>query len=987
MRIFRSAAALILILCLLLPFCLGGCAENKKGEALLIPEDLSISPEELCCRENICYVDSQLLLTAEAGTQYTDIKALVRKAGGKIIGCIPFSGDYHIDFPRGKTWEELEALCGSWEAEGFVERVTLHRVFPSEEHSLDYRQDPWGGDDTWNQQKPAGNTWWAEAIRLPEVWELDIWDNLPEGAPKLGIIDGSFDTDHEELQSVFRQLWYNTPIDNDHGTNMAGLIAARMGNGTDFAGAASCAEPKLYGFSMHGTVGVKGRAADQYYSDVIFKYAISLMLGEGVRAINISLGCDSMIYAAQYGDPERKAAALEHLEYYTESMTGFFRRAMDAGYDFLIMKSGGNGSRKNWVAEPLSQANYGYAHYGKEDSGGEICSARFDELGAITDPVVREHIVTVGAAEQADKKGTAYLRCDFSSTDCDVYAPGKAILSLVSKPGGSLVKQGTSQAAAIVTGIVGLVWAVNPELSAKQVKQLLILSGGSRALENNKFPAPEYSGESVPLVDAAYAVKAAMSLTGKGGSTGSLASVTGYLYTMEQDGQGNLEEVPRSGIAVTITGSDGTVTELESSKWGSFDVFLPQGEYVLEANGEGFFPRKQSFVLKERGAVYLPLELEAVPLVTDAVHLHAPSYDEPSGILYSIPRVNLPEDLAAEVNGEILEELMDYVNPSHSSSRGMSYLWAKKEDILSILVLCGEDYNTAMSQFYVYNLSLEAGTALENSRLWEAFDLTREEYFEKLKNAVSAYYSKINLSGFPESYLAHCVNQTKKSLSQENLEEAKPYIDGSGELCVAMKVYSFGGPDYHWSLFNLTGKDTPVRPAYGSDSISRCCWVTDPSAPYSRYIGSGCWEQYASSGQKATGYAIVDVDGDGRDELIVDIQGFSPEFHEHLVFTLTEDNEILLAGRLYTYLCLAYSQEQKCLGYAYPRETAGSSYHCASLDGDILYKTLTLHKDGGNCTVTDYGMDGKACCTQSITDEAYRKIMDSFCQIAWQEMP
>lgn len=987
MRVFRSASAVILIACLLLPLCLGGCTGEKAGETLLIPEELSLSPEELCYRDTVCYVDSQLLLTAEEGTKYTDIKALVRKAGGKIIGCIPFSGDYHIDFPRGKTWEELETLRGSWEEEDFVERVTLHRVFPSDERSPDYRKDSWNGDDNWNQQKPSGSNWWAEAVRLPEVWELDIWDDLPKGAPKLGIIDDSFDTNHEDLWSVFTELWYNTPQSGSHGTKMSGLIAAEMGNGIAIAGAASCAEPKLYGFSMDGLAGVKGRFADQYYSDITYKYAISLLLGKGVRAINISLGSDAMIYAAQYGEPERKAAALEHLEYFSESMTGFFRRALDAGYDFLIMKSGGNGSRKDWQKESLSEYPYGYYHHENTDPNGAICSARYDELGAITDPVVREHIVTVGAAEQANRKGTVYVRCDFSSTDCDVYAPGKNILSLDHSPEGVSSWQGTSQAAAIVTGIAGLVWAVNPELSAGQVKQLLTLSGGVRVLENNTFPAPEYSGETVPLVDAAYAVKAAMTLTGKGGSTGTLASVTGYLYTMEQDGQGNLEEVPRSGVTVTITGSDGTVTELESSKWGSFDVFLPQGEYILQADAEGCFPREQSFVLKEGRAVYLPLELEAVPLVTDAVHLHAPSYDEPSGILYSIPRVNLPEDLAAEVNGQILEELMDYVNPNRSDSRGMSYLWAKNGDILSILVLCGEDYNTAMSRFYVYNISLEAGTALENSRIWEACGLTREEYFEKLRNAVSASYSKTDINSFPEYYRTYCANQVKRSLSQENLEEALPYINGAGDLCVAIKVYSFAGPDYHWFLFNLTGRDEPLRPGYGSDSISRCDWVTDPADPYGRFIRSGCWKLYALDEQKAAGYAIVDIDGNGRDELILDTQGLSPEFHDHLVFTLTEDNEILIAARLYTYQCIAYSGEQKCLGYAYPRETAGGSYHCAHLDGNILYRTLTLHNDGGNYTVTDYGTDGKAVSTQPITPEAYQKIMGSFCGIDWQEMP
>ena len=69
------------------------------------------------------------------------------------------------------------------------------------------------------------------------------------------------------------------------------------------------------------------------------EYSIAVMLNEGVKAINLSIGYNEMLVAAQNGAEN----ALKDLETYSGAMETFLSKCLDAGYDFLIVKSSGNG--------------------------------------------------------------------------------------------------------------------------------------------------------------------------------------------------------------------------------------------------------------------------------------------------------------------------------------------------------------------------------------------------------------------------------------------------------------------------------------------------------------------------------------------------------------------------------------------------------------------------------------------------------------------
>lgn len=117
-----------------------------------------------------------------------------------------------------------------------------------------------------DESNPDGLNWWAEAIHMLSVWNMD----LDLQTVKVGIIDSMFDITHEDFkEDKFVKVWnnpanqegvcnvaelYESAANKDeagtiaHGTHVAGIIAGQAGNGVGITGISQNAE--LYGFSI-----------------------------------------------------------------------------------------------------------------------------------------------------------------------------------------------------------------------------------------------------------------------------------------------------------------------------------------------------------------------------------------------------------------------------------------------------------------------------------------------------------------------------------------------------------------------------------------------------------------------------------------------------------------------------------------------------------------------------------------------------------------
>ena len=584
----------------------------------------AIDPDTVVESGDLHYVDGQILVTGVADATYDELEALLAQSGGEVVGYLSITNDYQVDLAGDLTYDELVALCAELEQSELVESASVAYVEEATTDSVDYTADPWiDADDAsdtsgsvWSTTTASGKNWWAEAIGMVSVWEMD----LDLATVKVGIIDTMFDLCNEDLDEAFAATWYNPTNDDGscavcelyaaevagshHGTHVAGIIAAEAENGFGIAGVAQNAE--LYGFALY---------SDEYHESGVvswssvfsFKYAIALMLGEGVKVINISMGWNGVVEGAAAGDEW----ALELLQTSSDSLASFLSKYVDAGYEFLICKGAGN----------------------------DGLEASYDILCAIEDEAVAERIIVVGNAALGSMY---YFAADSSNYGdrVDVWAPGTDILSDL--PGNVTgLLSGTSMASPVVAGVAALVWGVNPDLTAAQVRQIVLASAEVDEGLFEQFTEGFYDffvsdltgiGDEVFVVNAYLAVQLAQATEGlASGEELSYASLMGIVYTVDDSGEveyGTIEDasvvaVASDGTAYLLAGEpvaeydsfgvplagDREVSLISTQELYSFSALLEPGEYTIEVTVDGYVTQVQDVTLAEGETVALAFEM------------------------------------------------------------------------------------------------------------------------------------------------------------------------------------------------------------------------------------------------------------------------------------------------------------------------------------------------------------------------------------------
>ncbi len=97
------------------------------------------------------------------------------------------------------------------------------------------------------------------------------------------------------------------------------------------------------------------------------------------------------------------------------------------------------------------------------------------------------NLVCVGASTMSPKKKLPAGFSNFGDQNVDIFAPGQDVVStdIDSK---YQVSQGTSFAAPVVTGVAALVWSYYPDLTAVQMKEILIKSATNKGKKKVKIP-------------------------------------------------------------------------------------------------------------------------------------------------------------------------------------------------------------------------------------------------------------------------------------------------------------------------------------------------------------------------------------------------------------------------------------------------------------------------------------------------------------------
>ncbi|MBR6514840.1 MAG: S8 family serine peptidase [Clostridia bacterium] len=501
------------------------------------------------------YADNEILLVAADGTRFADIKSLAKKHGAEIAGYIEITGDYQLKFNNISSQEELEELLETLNNSPLVESAYINYVCyvdvdVNEERNGFYFGDKWK-KDLQNFNDCKGKSWGIEAIEVLASWDILNANKKNVDPVKVGLIDCGFDTDHKDLG--FAEVFYNNVNRRDHGTHVAGTMAAKTDNKEGICGVYPYGEGNLYGVSFDGVESY----TENIVTSMSLKIAYSELILRDVKVINTSWGYKYKESGLKYTDPEWDDM-VDYLESNSYILGDFLNRLLNKGYDFVLVNSAGNNSdRKNNIIYDCKY-NFWTTVISEEDY-----------------PDVYNRIIVVGAVD------SNYEICNFSNGGdrVDIYAPGENIYSTVPNSKYSSKNwRGTSMASPHVAGVAASVWSVNNDLTGAQVKEIVCSNSSFRC-------------NSCDMVDAYMAVQQAAHM--KTSESGEEPKNGGILCWVV-----SAEDVDFKIADATVTVTNTSTNEQYSTTtdaMGHFELFVPKGRYNLTVSAEGY----RQYVLSE----------------------------------------------------------------------------------------------------------------------------------------------------------------------------------------------------------------------------------------------------------------------------------------------------------------------------------------------------------------------------------------------------
>ncbi len=566
-------------------------------------------------------ISDELIVCFDPLASENDINALIESYDGEIVGRNQILGDYQIRF-TGSGKDYIENIADSLGQKALVETVCWNYAFENDETF--YPDDP-EYTNKWDISDPGGNNWGLELIDAPGAWEYR--DKLRK--VKVGVLDSVLDHDHDDLQippehtfvlptDEFRTLSHleefydlnsshqcsGSKRDNcvfcnfkNHGTHVSGIIAAKLNNGTGAAGVAPNADLYFgtywyyYSGNSEYPLGslkddlVPGGAYSSFYS---MMYGISRLASNGCRVINMSVG------SSEKSEPGEEEAVL------ADYADRAFRLLEDQGYDFLVIKSAGNG---NSLGVGQDASNY---FDNRILTTGSCARAHTIIVANCTDNIFDTDILRDSLAAWIVNtwgSGNAYALNESSNYGdlVDVAAPGTDILNAYYGNEYDNMS-GTSMAAPMTAGVCALVYGADPSLKYSVVKTIVCNTGKAQAIRGPSYfytivnakealsCALSLNGGQVPTLPAPYKPDADPNapnlcyMTGSiyDGDTGMLLeSVVEVCAVNDKTGE---KFYSTNEAKACTSGSDGiTVTTSYV-----YNFTLPPGNYTIELTADGF---------------------------------------------------------------------------------------------------------------------------------------------------------------------------------------------------------------------------------------------------------------------------------------------------------------------------------------------------------------------------------------------------------------
>jgi len=416
-------------------------APDSSAAAAIPDMDFEFEPDDYTADlDGTMVTFNKLYLAFNQETTVAQANALLDEIDAEIIGGVPgkpgqAAGLLYLRVPT-QSHAEMDALLDALNADPRVLVAVEDSLFESLESPAPVA-DVVGW--TW-ETKPSGGNWGMEAIRAPQLWNLNEAVKKAHGSTATGVLDVGFARHYDLAYAVM----LDSPAPPDqakHGTHVSGTIAATYGNGRGVDGVNPFADlvAKEWGPSMPGLG--------------LYEFVKST---PGLRVVNLSIGNRWSNVGIDPALSERTQRRIARQARVFEAW-GVSLAASGTTVPLLVAAAGNDSGKQslNFVdvdAKWTSPWNYAASVYGNQN------------------------VIVVEAV--GDDPTDGLNLAGFSDINGTVSAPGVNILS--TGPSSDFVSlQGTSMAAPHVTGLVSYLLSLDPTLTPAELSGLLRNNGRS----------------------------------------------------------------------------------------------------------------------------------------------------------------------------------------------------------------------------------------------------------------------------------------------------------------------------------------------------------------------------------------------------------------------------------------------------------------------------------------------------------------------------
>lgn len=384
---------------------------------------------------NATYQSGEVIIVYKTNIRKSSIDSIHRKCGSIVKKQLLKSGSRQIDLVTLPASMSVEEAIEYYKQLPEVESVEPNRILKK------YKTIP--NDTNLSPQWHHDRTLDSSGATLMDIQSTLAWDTTQgESSIIVAIIDTGIDSNHPDLR---RQLWHNVSegvisdgVDNDHNGYIDDVIGYDFVN-DDF-------NPNDDDVDGHGT------------------HVAGLIAAEGNNSIGTSgVAWRASLMSLKILDSDGYGELADEVE--------AIRYAVDNGARIINMSLGGT------CGDAPSSAEYEAIRYAKDNnvlvviaSGNDACNTDATPTYPAAHPL--DNILSIGAI---DRFGTVPYFSNYGASSVHLSAPGEDIYSTVPISKGSYaLMSGTSMATPITSGSALLVWAHNPSLGYKQVREKLM---------------------------------------------------------------------------------------------------------------------------------------------------------------------------------------------------------------------------------------------------------------------------------------------------------------------------------------------------------------------------------------------------------------------------------------------------------------------------------------------------------------------------------